>query len=151
MHRSIVCRNRLKGPLLDPLISLPKLVPASPNLVDGVTNYGSTRDLIIWLHHLSHLQQYTMAPYTPHTATDPPSPTDTSLATSIFSSDNNSKASSEVDRSAKWRFSTLCAAVESKDQYGASSTPIYQTATFKGMDGQYDYTRSGNPTRTALG
>jgi cystathionine beta-lyase/cystathionine gamma-synthase len=92
-----------------------------------------------------------MAPYTPHTATDPPSPTDTSLATSIFSSDNNSKASSEVDRSAKWRFSTLCAAVESKDQYGASSTPIYQTATFKGIDGQYDYTRSGNPTRTALG
>jgi hypothetical protein len=125
------------------------MVPAPPNLVDGVTK--------LWLDsRLNYLIApfiipYIMAPYTPHTATDPPSPTDTSLATSIFSSDNNSKASSEVDRSAKWRFSTLCAAVESKDQYGASSTPIYQTATFKGMDGQYDYTRSGNPTRTALG
>lgn len=92
----------------------------------------------------------TYTPHTPATATDPPSPTDTSLATSIFSS-HNSKASSEADRAAKWRFSTLCAAVDGKDQYGASSTPIYQTATFKGMDGQYDYTRSGNPTRTALG
>lgn len=28
---------------------------------------------------------------------------------------------------------------------------IYQTATFKGMGGQYDYTRSGNPTRSHLG
>lgn len=92
-----------------------------------------------------------MTTYTPMTpATDPPSPADTSLATSIFSS-SHSKATSDADRSSKWRFSTLCASVESKDQYGASSTPIYQTATFKGMDGQYDYTRSGNPTRGALG
>lgn len=43
------------------------------------------------------------------------------------------------------------ATTESKDQYGASSVPIYQTATFKGLNGEYDYTRSGNPTRTALG
>ena len=55
-----------------------------------------------------------------------------------------------------YRFSTLCATVENpnpghKDQYGASSVPIYQTATFKGMGGEYDYTRSGNPTRTHLG
>lgn len=92
-----------------------------------------------------------MAAFTPmDPATDPPSPADTSLATSIFSS-HHSKASSEADRASKWRFSTLCANVESKDQYGASSTPIYQTATFKGMNGEYDYTRSGNPTRGALG
>lgn len=38
-----------------------------------------------------------------------------------------------------------------KDQYGSSSVPIYQTATFKGMGGQYDYSRSGNPTRSHLG
>jgi cystathionine beta-lyase/cystathionine gamma-synthase len=53
-----------------------------------------------------------------------------------------------------YRFSTLCATVEnphSKDQYGASSVPIYQTATFKGVAGEYDYTRSGNPTRSHLG
>lgn len=41
-----------------------------------------------------------------------------------------------------------------RDPYGSSSMPIYQTATFKqssGVDfGEYDYTRSGNPTRSAL-
>lgn len=40
------------------------------------------------------------------------------------------------------------------DPYGATSMPIYQTATFKQPGatefGDYDYTRSGNPTRTAL-
>jgi len=40
------------------------------------------------------------------------------------------------------------------DPYGASSMPIYQTATFKQPSatefGEYDYTRSGNPTRDAL-
>jgi cystathionine beta-lyase/cystathionine gamma-synthase len=53
-----------------------------------------------------------------------------------------------------YRFGTLCATVDNpdqKDQYGSSSVPIYQTATFKGIDGQYDYTRSGNPTRSHLG
>ena len=38
-----------------------------------------------------------------------------------------------------------------KDQYGSSSVPIYQTATFKGVGNEYDYSRSGNPTRTYLG
>lgn len=53
-----------------------------------------------------------------------------------------------------YRFSTLCATVENpgmKDQYGSSSVPIYQTSTFKGVSGEYDYSRSGNPTRTYLG
>lgn len=40
------------------------------------------------------------------------------------------------------------------DPYGASSMPIYQCATFRQPSatsfGEYDYTRSGNPTRTAL-
>ncbi|PIA48153.1 hypothetical protein AQUCO_01400617v1 [Aquilegia coerulea] len=40
------------------------------------------------------------------------------------------------------------------DPYGALSTPIYQTATFKQPSatsyGPYDYTRSGNPTRDVL-
>lgn len=40
------------------------------------------------------------------------------------------------------------------DPYGATSMPIYQTATFKQPGatdfGPYDYTRSGNPTRDAL-
>ncbi|RJE22997.1 cystathionine beta-lyase [Aspergillus sclerotialis] len=43
---------------------------------------------------------------------------------------------------------------EGNDQYNASSVPIYQSATFKqtsgGGGGEYDYTRSGNPTRTHL-
>lgn len=53
-----------------------------------------------------------------------------------------------------YRFATLCATVENpdrKDQYGASSVPIYQTSTFKGISGEYDYSRSGNPTRSHLG
>ena len=40
------------------------------------------------------------------------------------------------------------------DAYGAIVPPIYQTATFEQPDatefGEYDYTRSGNPTRTLL-
>jgi cysteine-S-conjugate beta-lyase len=40
------------------------------------------------------------------------------------------------------------------DPYGAIAPPIYQTATFKQVSatefGEYDYTRSGNPTRTIL-
>lgn len=41
-----------------------------------------------------------------------------------------------------------------QDSYHPSSTPIYQTSTFVqpgiGSFGSYDYTRSGNPTRTAV-
>ncbi|TCD63579.1 cystathionine beta-lyase [Steccherinum ochraceum] len=64
--------------------------------------------------------------------------------------------SPSLSRSRKpYAFSTLCATVENpdsshKDQHGSSSVPIYQTATFKGVGGEYDYSRSGNPTRTHL-
>ena len=41
------------------------------------------------------------------------------------------------------------------DQHLSSSPPIYQTATFKQLTvsnpGDYEYTRSHNPTRSALG
>jgi cystathionine beta-lyase len=41
-----------------------------------------------------------------------------------------------------------------RDPYGAVAPPLYQTATFRqpGIDqpGEYDYTRSGNPTRALL-
>ena len=41
------------------------------------------------------------------------------------------------------------------NHHNASSVPIYQTATFKQTSatqtGEYDYTRSGNPTRSHLG
>ncbi|WVQ76274.1 cystathionine beta-lyase [Cryptococcus sp. DSM 104548] len=78
--------------------------------------------------------------------TTPSTPGESSLATSVYST----KSPADQPHPQNWHFSTLCANVDSKDQYGASSTPIYQTATFKGMDGSYDYTRSGNPTRSAL-
>ncbi|CUM65608.1 uncharacterized protein PRCAT00003256001 [Priceomyces carsonii] len=43
---------------------------------------------------------------------------------------------------------------KSNDQYNASVPPLYQSATFKQPSlsnmGEYDYTRSGNPTRTLL-
>ncbi|GAA97730.1 uncharacterized protein L969DRAFT_55402 [Mixia osmundae IAM 14324] len=52
-------------------------------------------------------------------------------------------------------FSTQCATVENpdpahKDQWNSSSVPIYQSSTFKGVGGTYDYSRSGNPTRGFL-
>jgi len=55
----------------------------------------------------------------------------------------------------RYALATELVYTESKDQYGASSMPIYQSATFKqgaaaGGQQQYDYTRSGNPTRTHL-
>ncbi len=55
----------------------------------------------------------------------------------------------------RYALATELVYTESKDQYGASSVPIYQSATFKqtsasGGQQEYDYTRSGNPTRTHL-
>ncbi|KAH6899068.1 Cys/Met metabolism PLP-dependent enzyme-domain-containing protein [Thelonectria olida] len=55
----------------------------------------------------------------------------------------------------KYALATELVYTDSKDQYGASSIPIYQSATFKqssasGGQQEYDYTRSGNPTRTHL-
>ncbi|AQL01678.1 Cystathionine beta-lyase, chloroplastic [Zea mays] len=51
--------------------------------------------------------------------------------------------------------STMLTSFENSfDKYGALSTPLYQTATFKQPSatdyGTYDYTRSGNPTRDVL-
>ncbi|KAL8834845.1 MAG: hypothetical protein Q9170_003587 [Blastenia crenularia] len=54
----------------------------------------------------------------------------------------------------RYAIATELVYTESSDQYGASSIPIYQSATFKQTSGsggaEYDYTRSGNPTRTHL-
>lgn len=55
----------------------------------------------------------------------------------------------------RYALATELVYTETKDQYGASSIPIYQSATFKqtssaGGQQEYDYTRSGNPTRTHL-
>ena len=49
---------------------------------------------------------------------------------------------------------TRCVQLDPADQFGSISPPIYQTATFRqstaiGFD-EYDYSRSGNPTRTQL-
>jgi cystathionine beta-lyase len=53
------------------------------------------------------------------------------------------------------KLSTECVHLsDDGDPHGATSTPIYQTATFRQPSavefGEYDYTRSGNPTRAAL-
>lgn len=55
----------------------------------------------------------------------------------------------------RYRPATELVHTEGSDQYGASSTPIYQSATFyqdaAGTNpAGYDYTRSGNPTRSHL-
>jgi hypothetical protein len=59
----------------------------------------------------------------------------------------------------QYRPATECVLVEStassRDPYQASSMPVYLTATFKQDSalggGDYDYSRSGNPTRTHVG
>ncbi|KAK0984420.1 cystathionine beta-lyase [Friedmanniomyces endolithicus] len=62
-----------------------------------------------------------------------------------------SPAPSSPNNGRKYALATELVYTDSGDQYNASSVPIYQSATFKGGPGQeYDYTRSGNPTRTAL-
>ncbi|ERT02932.1 cystathionine beta-lyase [Sporothrix schenckii 1099-18] len=54
----------------------------------------------------------------------------------------------------RYALATELVYTETKDQHGASSIPIYQSATFKQTSAtggsEYDYTRSGNPTRTHL-
>jgi len=49
---------------------------------------------------------------------------------------------------------TLVVSSSHEDQHNASVAPLYQTTTFKQKSlndmGEYDYTRSGNPTRTNL-
>ncbi|EPS30735.1 Cystathionine beta-lyase [Penicillium oxalicum] len=54
----------------------------------------------------------------------------------------------------RYNIATELVFTEGNDQYNASSVPIYQSATFKQTSGsgggEYDYTRSGNPTRTHL-
>ncbi|KAJ5860695.1 uncharacterized protein N7529_008005 [Penicillium soppii] len=54
----------------------------------------------------------------------------------------------------RYNIATELVFTEGSDQYNASSVPIYQSATFKQTSnaggGEYDYTRSGNPTRTHL-
>ncbi|SCU93549.1 LADA_0G03708g1_1 [Lachancea dasiensis] len=50
----------------------------------------------------------------------------------------------------------LVSVVQHNDQHGSSVPPIYQSTTFKvgsledGASQEYDYTRSGNPTRTVV-
>jgi prepilin-type processing-associated H-X9-DG protein len=53
------------------------------------------------------------------------------------------------------RFSTLAVhAGDREDETGAVTVPIYQVSTFRqkkpGIEGEYVYARTGNPTRTAL-
>ncbi|KAI9720248.1 MAG: homoserine O- acetyltransferase [Candelaria pacifica] len=65
-----------------------------------------------------------------------------------------SPAPSSPRNGRKYALATELVYTESSDQYNASSMPIYQSATFKqtsgGGGGEYDYTRSGNPTRSHL-
>ncbi|CAO3628023.1 unnamed protein product [Cunninghamella echinulata] len=55
----------------------------------------------------------------------------------------------------KYQFATEVVTVDNPDDpYNAASVPIYQSATFKQksatVGGEYNYSRSGNPTRTHL-
>ncbi|KAL9129067.1 MAG: hypothetical protein Q9217_002374 [Psora testacea] len=65
-----------------------------------------------------------------------------------------SPAPSSPRNGKRYAIATELVFTEGTDQYNASSQPIYQSATFKQSSGsgggEYDYTRSGNPTRTHL-
>ncbi|KAH8690878.1 Cys/Met metabolism PLP-dependent enzyme-domain-containing protein [Talaromyces proteolyticus] len=65
-----------------------------------------------------------------------------------------SPAPSSPHSGRRYAIATELVYTEGSDQYNASSVPIYQSATFKQTSGsgggEYDYTRSGNPTRTHL-
>ncbi|KAI9082073.1 hypothetical protein K1719_035998 [Acacia pycnantha] len=78
---------------------------------------------------------------------------DTTVSASVLA-DSNAKCSSEEQTSEPSLSTVLLNFDNEFDPYGAISTPIYQTATFKQPsateNGPYDYTRSGNPTRDAL-
>ncbi|KAL8293719.1 hypothetical protein RQP46_000420 [Phenoliferia psychrophenolica] len=79
----------------------------------------------------------------------------TPASSSVDSSATPGSLTASLLRARPYRFATQVATVDNpdpshKDQHGSSSVPIYQTATFKGMGGQYDYSRSGNPTRSHL-
>ncbi|KAL1075550.1 hypothetical protein V6Z11_D11G370800 [Gossypium hirsutum] len=78
-------------------------------------------------------------------------PTLKPLVSSLYSDPTRHCDVNEEDPS----ISTLLMNFDSNfDPYGAMSTPLYQTATFKQPsateNGPYDYTRSGNPTRDVL-
>jgi hypothetical protein len=134
---------------------------AQPHLIDPDVNYDAfdenlrwsfvpnlTRVLVAGTPDPHGLSLSASPPSSPHTMTP-------SISTNKSVHDLPTPEPESPLRSRKpYKFSTLCATVENpnlKDQYGASSVPIYQTATFKGMAGEYDYTRSGNPTRSHLG
>ncbi|KAI8820834.1 Cys/Met metabolism PLP-dependent enzyme-domain-containing protein [Fimicolochytrium jonesii] len=80
------------------------------------------------------------------------------LQTSLDSSDDVDPFDPTVPEpsTTRYRPGTECVFIEPetgiRDNYNASSVPIYQTATFKQSAasemGEYDYSRSGNPTRT---
>ncbi|KAJ3289554.1 cystathionine beta-lyase [Borealophlyctis nickersoniae] len=93
--------------------------------------------------------------FTNSTPATPPVPSPSLSATSsLFSAASLLSASPAK----KYRPATECVYVEPlggiRDPYNAASVPIYQTATFKQHSasdmGEYDYTRSGNPTRSHL-
>src|SRR5690606_9418872 len=57
-------------------------------------------------------------------------------------------------RSDDMKNASRCASLTEEERIGAASTPIYQTATFRHPTavefGEYDYSRSVNPTRSEL-
>lgn len=59
-------------------------------------------------------------------------------------------ATSSPSNEKRWNLATELVYAEHDDANHSSSYPLYLSATFKGEGNEYDYTRSGNPTRTHL-
>ncbi|KAL4857989.1 Cystathionine beta-lyase [Chlorella vulgaris] len=92
------------------------------------------------------------------TAADAPRPCRRAMRTAATAAGSGNGNGNGAGQPAKRPLSTRTLLVQSEglvnDQYGASMPPIYQTATFQQPGaiemGEYDYSRSGNPTRTVL-
>ena|SRR2546423_1836190 len=85
----------------------------------------------------------------------PPSPNEPDSANGVLATHGPHAAAERYDLSTEIVFVDRPSTGGNRDQYLASSPPIYQTATFKQVTvsdpGEYEYTRSSNPTRSALG
>jgi hypothetical protein len=89
------------------------------------------------------------------TEPSPPSPDEPDVPKGILATRGSHAAAERYDLSTEIAFVDRPSTSGNRDQYLSSSPPIYQTATFKQITvsdpGEYEYTRSSNPTRSALG
>ncbi|KAK1604616.1 hypothetical protein QYE76_028289 [Lolium multiflorum] len=136
------------------------LLQSNPNLSPPCSNSSLTSAQTLRLPSLRLTLSHRMAAATPNTPAaiaGPSGDSERDLSASAVSM-NAFGAVESTDDGLEMKepsVATILTSFENSfDKYGALSTPLYQTATFKQpsatVNGAYDYTRSGNPTRDVL-